>query len=197
MQFVGDLLGLSSTGSGSNTLGFGGGFQNTSGSSSTNTSQNSNLSSNTSGTTSKVLTPYQTALQAPLFNQISQLMTNPTSYLAPFQTQAMDQTSSSYAGLADSLKQQFLGTTGGGSSGKFGTALAQGNLQRIGALQNVGTQFAQEASELPLTAASLASNLLGQNFGQTTTGASSATSASTGTSSTKSNSTTEGLNFGI
>ncbi len=123
---------------------------------------------NQSGTSNynRTLTPYQSALQSPLFGYISNLMTNPQAAVAPFQQAGRDQVSSNYNGLADSLRQQFL-STGGGKSGKYGMALAQGNLQRLGQLSNVDNSFAQTAAQLPLTASNLATNLLGMNFGGT------------------------------
>jgi hypothetical protein len=171
-SFAGTLLG-------SGVAGFGGSSTNTN----TNQAFNTNTSQTGTSSTQRTLTPYQTALQPSLFNYVQQLMTpgGATAALQPFQQQALDST-----GLADMLRQQFMGT-GGGNSGKFGSALVQGNLQRLGALQGVNTQFAQEASALPLSAASLASNLLGMNFGQTSSssGTSSTSGTSTGSSSTR------------
>ena len=154
--------------------------------------QNQNQNFNTS--TARTLTPYQTSLQPSLFSLVNSAMTNPQSYLAPFKQQARDATSSTYSGLADTLRQQFLGTTGGGQSGKFGTALAQGNLQRLGALQGVDTSFAEQASQLPFSAAQIAQSLLGMNFGSTSSGSSTGTTS--GTSSGTSSGTNFGLNFG-
>ena len=159
--------------------------------------QNTNTSSNATGSTSRTLTPYQTALQSPLFNYITRAMTQPgaEATIAPFTAAAMDATNSTYAGLADTLRQQFMGT-GGGNSGKFGTALAQGNLQRLGALQNVQQTGQEEAAALPLTAASLASQLLGMNFGETSTASSTGSSSTSGTSSGKSSSSGFSLGLG-
>ena len=160
------------------------------GSSSTNASQqfNTTQNQNFTGSTNRTLTPFQTALQAPLFGLVNSAMMNPSSFLAPFRQQARDATSNTYSGLADTLRQQFLGTTGGGQSGKFGTALAQGNLQRIGALQGVDTSFAQEASQLPFTAETLGQQLLGMNFGQTSSGTSTGTASGTSTGTSDSSS---------
>src|SRR5579862_536731 len=108
----------------------------------TNTSQqfnqNTNTSSNATGSQSKTLTPYQSALHGPLFQYIMNAMTpaGAEATIAPYTAAARDATSNTYSGLADTLRQQFL-STGNGQSGKFGTALVQGNLQRLGALQGV------------------------------------------------------------
>lgn len=163
------------------------GFTDSGTNSNTNTSQNTNTTQDATGSTSKTLTPYQQQLQSPLFQYITNLMTNggAQAAVAPFTAASRDATNSTYNGLADTLRQQFL-STGNGQSGKFGTALVQGNLQRLGALQGVDTTGQEEAAALPLSAASLATNLLGQNFGQTTTANQTGTSATTGTSSTKS-----------
>lgn len=109
--------------------------------------------------------------------------------VAPFTQASRDATNSTYGGLADTLRQQFM-STGNGQSGKFGTALVQGNLQRLGALQGVDTAGQEEAAALPLTAAGLASSLLGQNFGDTSTSQGSSSTASSGTSSSKTSSNT-------
>jgi hypothetical protein len=175
----------------SSLIGGGGGlgFNDSSTSSNTNTNQNSNANTNTSGSTQRTLTPFQNSIQAPLFNYVTNAMTpaGAEATIAPYTAAARDSTSQNYSGLADMLRQQFLGT-GGGNSGKFGSALVQGNLARLGALQGVDTAGQEQAAQLPLEASSIASGLLGMNFGQTTTGASSSTSATTGTSSTKSSS---------
>jgi len=179
LSFIGNLIG-----------GGGGlGFTDSSTNSNTNFNQNTNTSQSATGSTNKTLTPYQTAIQAPLFNYVSNLMTQPgaEAAVAPFTQASMDATNSTYAGLGDMLRQQFL-STGNGQSGKFGTALVQGNLQRLGALQGVQTTGQEEAAALPLSAANLATQLLGQNFGQTTAASQTGTSATTGTSSTKSSS---------
>lgn len=185
------LLGLSDL-FGGNLTGLAGILSNLFSDSTTNASGSTNSTSNQSGTsagsTSKTLTPYQTALQSPLFGLVNNLMTNPAQFTAPFRQQALDQTNTTYSGLADSLRQQFM-TTGGGSTGKFGTALATGDLQRLGALQGVNTQFDQTDATLPLEAESLGQNLLGMNFGSTTTGATSATGSTAGATSSTSNTT--------
>src|ERR1700676_4867214 len=116
MSFLASLLG------GNLTLGGSAGFsdQTTNTSSTTNTSQN--LDTSNTGTTTKNLTPFQSMLTGPLSSQLIQLMTNPQGYVAPFKAAARDATNSTYAGLGDTLRQQFMGSTGGGQSGKFGMA---------------------------------------------------------------------------
>jgi hypothetical protein len=165
-------------------------------SSSTNTSSNTNTSLNQSGTstgtTSRNLTPGQTALSGPLFSYIQQLMTpgGAQAAVAPFTAASMDSTNSAYSGLANTLRSQFL-STGNGQSGKYGTAMVQGNLQRLGALQGVQTAGQEEAEQLPLQASELGEQLLGMNFGQTQTGATTSTAA--GTSATTGSSSTSGF----
>ena len=154
----------------------------------TNTSSNFSNSGTTSSTgtssTARTLTPYQQQLQGPLFGLVNNLLQNPQQYTAPYQTAARDQVNGNYSGLADSLRQQFL-STGGGSSGKYGTAMTAGNLQRVGNLSNVDTTFAQTNAELPLTAESLGQNLLNMNFGQTSNTNQTGTASSSGTQQTK------------
>lgn len=130
-------------------------------------SQNSNY--NNTNTTTKNLTPYQTAIQPSIFKTISDFMSNPQMAVAPSAQAARDQVNRSYAGLGDRVRQQFL-TTGGGKSGKAGAADLQGELARAGGLADVDTTAQVQASQLPLTAAQLGEQFLGQTFGQTTTG---------------------------
>ena len=122
------------------------------------------------GTTSQNLTPGQQALSEPVYQTLTNLMT-PTgaqAAVAPFTAASRDATNSTYSGLADTLRSQFL-STGNGASGKFGTALTQGNLQRLSALQGVDTTGQQEAEQLPLQAESVASGLLEHPFGYSST----------------------------
>jgi hypothetical protein len=146
------------------------------------TTTNSTQTGSNYGTSNytKNLTPFQSELTGPLSQFISQSMTDPQALVAPFAAGARDNINSTYAGLGDTLRQQFMGT-GGGSSGKFGMALAGGNLQRLGALQQSDTGFAQEAAQLPFQGANLAEQLLGQNFGGSTSTTGGGTSTSSGT----------------
>ncbi|HLG99820.1 MAG TPA: hypothetical protein VKX49_26155 [Bryobacteraceae bacterium] len=114
-------------------------------------------------------------------------MANPQSTVQPFQQQAANQINQNYNGLADSLRQQFL-STGGGSSGKYGMALAQANLQRAGQLAGNDTSFQQTAASLPLEASQIAQALLGMNFGQTSQTSASGNQQQTGASNTSSSS---------
>lgn len=172
------------------------GISSNSGSSTTNQLQNflSQLSSISSGTQqySQNLTPYQQSLQAPLFNTVSTAMSNPSAITAPAENTAINQVNDNYSGLSQSLRQQFL-QTGGGQSGKYGLALASANQNRLSNISGVQNQFAQTNATLPLSVASLAGNLLGMNFGGTTSStgssASSSSGSSSGSSSTNSSST--------
>lgn len=150
----------------------------------TNGTTSSTGSSNSTGSSStqRTLTPYQSSLQQPLSQYIMQLMQNPQAAVAPFANQARNNINDNYSGLADSLRQQFLGN-GGGASGKYGTALAGANVQRLGQLSNSDSGFAQTAAQLPLQGAGLAEQFLGQNFGQTTNGTQTGSTSSNGTSS--------------
>jgi hypothetical protein len=148
------------------------------------TTLNTNSTGTQSGTSTSTqnLTPYQSSLQSPLFSLITNLMTpqGAQAYVQPFTQASMDSTNSSYGGMANMLRQQFL-TTGNGQSGKFGNAMVQGNLQRLGALQGVPNTGQEEAAALPLQASQLATSLLEHPFSQTTSGSS--TTTNNGTSS--------------
>jgi hypothetical protein len=142
---------------------------------------------NQNGTTTRTLTPDQLAAQTQLTQIIHALATNPQQFLAPAQNKGRNDVNDNYSGLADSLRQQFMGTTSGGSSGKFGTAALAGDLARRKSLSDVDQSFATQAAQAPLTAASLSENLLGMNMGQSTTGVTTGGSSgtTTGTGSTK------------
>lgn len=134
-----------------------------------------------SSTSRRNLTPYQDAIQGPLFDYISKLFTDPNTVTQPFRESARNQVNQNYSGLADTLRQQFMGTTGGGQSGKFGSALATGQLQRLGQLSNVDNSFAQQNAQLQQGAAGIAQNLLGMDFGRTVDTTASSTMNRSGT----------------
>jgi len=133
--------------------------------------------------TSQNLTPGQQGLSDSIYPLLQQMMTpaGAEATIAPYTAASRDATNSTYAGLANMLRSQFL-STGNGQSGKFGTALVQGNLQRLGALQGVDTTGQEEAAALPLQAESIASGLLEHPFGSTTTSSGGSSSTSSGTS---------------
>ena len=101
-----------------------------------NTNSNSNYSTNGSTNTQRTLTPGQSGLLDPTFEAVINAIQNPTGTLAPYKTAAVNNVNQNYAGLADTLRQQFLGNGGGGQSGKFGMSLAQGNLNRLSDINN-------------------------------------------------------------
>jgi hypothetical protein len=147
----------------------------------TSNSQSTDTSSGTSST-ARNLTPYQDQLQSPLFKQITDLMSNPQGYLAPARSQARNAVNSTYSGLADTLRQKFL-ATGGGTSGKFGMGLQQGELSRLGDLSKSDNSYDQLAASLPITAGiPAATNLLGMNFGSTTSSSATDNSSQSGKS---------------
>lgn len=129
----------------------------------------------TSGTTSRTLTPFQTQLQAPVYAQIMQQLQDPSAGVEPFRVAARNKVNANYTGLADSLRQQFF-STGGGGSGKYGQAVLQGDLARRGALSNVDQQAQESAAANQINWQQLAQGLLGMNFGSTSSGSSSGTS---------------------
>lgn len=161
------------------------------------TSQVANSLYNQGGTTSgeqdRILTPEQMQAQSQITQLIHALATNPDQFLAPAQNQARNQVNDNYSGVSDSLRQQFLANPGGGGSGKYGMAATQSDLARRGKLSDVDTAFAQEKSQLPLTAAGLSQQLLSMNMGTKSTG----TTANTGTSSTTATGHSEGSGTGV
>jgi hypothetical protein len=165
------------------SLGFGGQHSSQSQDYSSLLSQLFSQQGSQSGTTARVLTPEQQQAQTQLTQTIHALATNPQQFLAPAQNQGRNDVNDNYSGLADSLRQQFLGTPGGGGSGKYGSAALQGDLARRKQLSDVDSSFAQQGAMLPVTAAGLSQNLLGMNMGQTSTGSTSTSGSSTQTGS--------------
>lgn len=174
------------------SLGIGGGTS----SQSTNSNQNVVSSGGTTATQTKNLTPYQSALQSPLFQTISNLMTNPMKTVAPLVTQAKNNIVNQYKGVSGQLRQQFMGNPGGGQSGKYGTAQLAANLGERGDLSNADISGAATASQLPLSASSIATQLLGLNFGQSASGVSTGSQQTTGTSDTSRSNFQGGLRLG-
>ena len=104
----------------------------------TTTSGTGTTSSSGTSTVGQNLTPGQTGLSNTIYPLLQSLMTpsGAQAAIAPFTAASMDATNSTYGGLANTLRSQFL-STGNGQSGKYGTGLVQGNLQRLGSLQQV------------------------------------------------------------
>lgn len=145
------------------------------------TRQSGSLSqtSNTNASVTKDLTPFQQALQSPLFTYITNMLSgDPGSIAKPFQTAARNDINSTYSGLGDTLRNKFL-ATGGGTSGKYGLAVAQGEQARLGDLSRSDSDILTQVLGERAGAAELGSTLLGQDFGAT---------SSTGTSGQESGS---------
>lgn len=159
--------------------------------SSTTGANNSTTNTGTTGTTgstyAQTLTPAQQAAQAQLSKTISAISTNPQAFVAPAASAAREGINQNYSGVADTLRQQFMGGSSGGASGKYGGASLTSDLARRGQIASSDTSFANTAAMLPITGAGLAQNLLATNLGGTTAG----TSATTGTGTT-SGTTTSG-----
>ncbi|MGP0071202.1 MAG: hypothetical protein ACLPWF_04625 [Bryobacteraceae bacterium] len=136
----------------------------------TTTSGTGTTSSSGTSTVGQNLTPGQTGLSNTIYPLLQSLMTpsGAQAAIAPFTAASMDATNSTYGGLANTLRSQFL-STGNGQSGKYGTGLVQGNLQRLGSLQQVQNTGQEEAAALPLQAESVASGLLEHPFGYSST----------------------------
>jgi len=101
--------------------------------------------------------------------------------VAPLVAQAKNNITSSFSGAANALRQKFMGTTAGGASGKYGTGTLENQIAQQGDLSNADVQGAATGSQVQQNALSLGSNLLGQNFGSTTTGSENTTKSVTGT----------------
>lgn len=156
-----------------------------------------NQSGTSDSTTAKTLTPDQMQAQTQISQLIHALATNPDQFLAPAQNDARNQVNSNYSGVSDSLRQQFLANPGGGGSGKYGMAATQSDLARRGALSNVDTAFAEQKSQLPVTAAQLSQQLLNTNMGSTTTGATNNTGTQNDTKTETSTGSDNGVKAGV
>jgi|SRR6185295_2447716 len=121
-------------------------------------------SSTDSGSTRRILTPYQENIQSPLFGLVDKLLKNPKGYLEPFRQSSLTRVNDMYANVPQILRNRFL-SSGGGASGKFGTATRMAEMSRLGDLSRVNQGFAEREASLPLEASSLAQQLLGMNFG--------------------------------
>jgi hypothetical protein len=175
------------------------GINHSSQSQSTNQVANSlyNQGTTTGGEQNRILSPEQLQAQSQITQLIHALATNPDQFLAPAHSDARNQVNDNYAGVSDSLRQQFLGNPGGGGSGKYGTVATQADLARRGALSNVDTSFAQEKSQLPLTAAQLSQQLLNMNMGTKTTGTTDTTGSQNNTMTGTSSGSGTGVNAGV
>lgn len=144
----------------------GGGYSNQ------NSSGTSDLNSTTgqTGGLSRTFAPGTGALPSTFAGYLQKLFTNPESAVQPAQTQARNQVNQNYTGAADALRQQFM--SGSGASGKNGLAQTQLQVGRAGALSDVDQAAATQAASMPMTAASLATQLLGATSGASTTGTS-------------------------
>jgi hypothetical protein len=99
--------------------------------------------------------------------RISRLMTEPAAGLAPIRTAMRGNVNARYSALPDTLATKML-AHGGARSGKFGTAMRQSEMARLGELGDVESTIAQMILDQQQEGASLAERLLSQNFGQTT-----------------------------
>lgn len=156
------------------SLGLSGGSQ--------SSSSNSNVLSqgSTSGGSSRQLSDFQKSLQSPTFDLIKKFMTDPGSVVKPMIDQQKQQITNSYKSVPQTLRDTFM-STGGGKSGKYGTAALQAGLARTGDLAAADTAGAVAASQLPGQGAQLAAGLYGLNEGTNYSGTS--TENRTGTSS--------------
>lgn len=110
----------------------------------------------------------RTALQQ-LFGFGSGLVQNPMSGLEAIKSAALNQTNSNYGGVMDALKAKLL-ASGQAASGKFARGARATELARIGDISGLEGQFAQMGNQRQLAGAGILQNILGMNFGETSTG---------------------------
>jgi len=150
---------------------------------STGTTTNSGGSQGTSaGSRERSLTPYQQQVQPQLFKIMQAMATDPKSFLAPAQNAGREDVNANYSRASDMIRQQFMSNATGNGGGKQGKAAVMSDLARRGDLSKVDNSFAQQAAQMPVTAAQLMQQFLGMDFGEKTSGVTSGTNTGVSTS---------------
>lgn len=136
---------------------------------------------NTSGTgrTRRLLRKQQEDMLDPLATRATQLMTNPAATLEPIRQARRGAVNESFSGVEDGLAEKLL-AFGGGKSGKFGTALRQAEMARLGGLAGVDADMTQLILDQQREGSSLAERLLGMTFESETSDSRTGSSASSG-----------------
>ena len=94
-------------------------------------------------------------------------MTQPGAGLEPIRTAMRGGVNARYSAMPDTLATKML-AHGGARSGKFGTAMRQGEMARLGELGDVDSEIARMMLEQQECGAGLGERVLGLNLGQTT-----------------------------
>ena len=123
----------------------------------------------TSGTTTRTRTlrPEQEESMGWLRDIMEKLLTDPSAGLEPLKIGARGAVNRRYAGAPQSLADRMLGH--GQKSGKFGTAMRQIELSRLGELSDLEPEFARMILEQQEKGVGIAQRLLSEDFGGTVT----------------------------
>lgn len=128
------------------------------------TQKTDQTTSNASTTrTRRVLRPEQEPMLGALATRASDLLTNPTAVLDPIRSARRNAVNQDYAGIEDTLADRML-SHGGRNSGKFGRAVRETNVARVGALADVDSDMARLVLEQQDRGSSLMERLLGMTF---------------------------------
>lgn len=169
-----------------------GGFGNSTGARTgtySNQNQYTNGYTSTSGssgtsTTTKNLSDFQKAIEPDLYGYGLGLIKNPSQYIDPIRKAATAQINQNYSSAPSGIAQKML-AYGGSKSGKFGKAMVQSELARYSDINNLNGQLAPLTMQQQNFGANLLQQMLGLNYGSTTTNNNTATNSgvNSGTSS--------------
>lgn len=130
-----------------------------------------------SSTTSRNLAPQQQSSMDALGPLIQQMIGNPGAITEPIRQSNRNMANATFTGAPQGISDQF--DTGGGASGVSGKVKVATDLARRGALAGADQAANVQKAQVQQGGAGLAMQLLGQNFGSTTTGTNSLTANGT------------------
>jgi hypothetical protein len=102
--------------------------------------------------------------------QAQQMVQNPSAGIDPLRVSARERVNANYAGVPEMLSQKYGRNAGWGASGRFGTAAAGAEFQRIGQLSDLEGQFLQAALQQKSEGLGALQSILALGRGSTQTG---------------------------
>lgn len=127
--------------------------------------QTTNQTTSNASTTRRrrILRPEQEPLLGTLASRATELLTNPGAGLGPIRLARRNQVNADFAGIEDTLADRML-AHGGRASGKFGRAVREANVARLGALSGVDADLARTVLEQQERGSNLMERLLAMAF---------------------------------
>lgn len=119
--------------------------------------------------TRRALRPEQEALMGPLFGRATALMERPGEGLEPVRVARRDGINATYGGVVPALRDRML-SSGVTASGKYGRAVREAEMARLGQLNGLDGEIAQLVLSRQDAGTSLAQTLLGMGFGTDNSG---------------------------